>query len=126
VSTQKQGASGLGLEAQQFAVEQYLANQGGNVVATFKETESGKNNDRPRLADALKRCRQTRASLLVAKLDCLSRNAAFLLSLRDSGVRFVAADLPDMNELRRSAESAQVCSARAGQERLQDCAQDLS
>lgn len=98
VSTQKQGASGLGLEAQQAAVEAYLSQNGGNVLTTFKETESGKNNDRPELAKALKRCRQTRATLLVAKLDRLSRNAAFLLSLRDSGTRFVAADLPDMNE----------------------------
>ena len=70
----------------------------GLELATFTEVESGKLNERPQLVAALRRCRQTRATLLVAKLDRLSRNAAFLLSLRDAGVRFVAADMPDMNE----------------------------
>jgi DNA invertase Pin-like site-specific DNA recombinase len=98
VSTQKQGRSGLGLEAQQKAVGDYLATNSGQVVAEYREIETGKANDRPQLQAALKRCRQSRATLLVAKLDRLSRNAAFLLSLRDAGVRFVAADLPDMNE----------------------------
>jgi DNA invertase Pin-like site-specific DNA recombinase len=98
VSTQKQGASGLGLEAQRRAVDDYLRSHGGKVVAEFKEVESGKNNARRELVRAIHRCRQTRSVLLVAKIDRLSRNAAFLLNLRDSGVRFVAADLPDMNE----------------------------
>jgi DNA invertase Pin-like site-specific DNA recombinase len=99
VSTARQGRSGLGLEAQQAAVADYLAAHNGLELASFREVESGKHNDRPQLAAALKRCRQTRASLLVAKLDRLSRNAAFLLSLRDSGVRFICADMPDANEL---------------------------
>lgn len=99
VSTQRQGRSGLGLEAQKAAVRTYLdGHHGGVELATFTEIESGKRADRPQLAAALRRCRQTRATLLVAKLDRLSRNAAFLLSLRDAGVRFVAADMPDMNE----------------------------
>lgn len=98
VSTAQQGRSGLGLEAQRTAVQSYLDAHGGREIATFTEVESGKQNDRPQLAAALKRCRQTRATLLVAKLDRLSRNAAFLLTLRDAGTRFVAADLPDMNE----------------------------
>lgn len=98
VSTAQQGRSGLGLEAQRSAVQSYLDARGGREIATFTEIESGKHNDRPQLAAALKRCRQTRATLLVAKLDRLSRNAAFLLTLRDAGTRFVAADLPDMNE----------------------------
>jgi DNA invertase Pin-like site-specific DNA recombinase len=98
VSTQQQGRSGLGLDAQRAAVASFLAAHGGLEVATFREVESGKVNGRPQLAAALKRCRQTRATLLVAKIDRLSRNAAFLLSLRDSGARFVAADMPDMNE----------------------------
>jgi DNA invertase Pin-like site-specific DNA recombinase len=99
VSTQKQGASGLGLEAQQTAVKSFLTANGGRVVASFRDVESGKLNERPGLQAALKRCKQTRATLLVAKLDRLSRNAAFLLSLRDSGVRFICADMPDANEL---------------------------
>jgi DNA invertase Pin-like site-specific DNA recombinase len=100
VSTQKQGRSGLGLDAQQAAVDAFLAAQGGRVLATYTEVESGKRADnRPQLAAALLRCRQTRATLLVAKLDRLSRNAGFLLTLRDSGVRFIAADMPDANEL---------------------------
>jgi DNA invertase Pin-like site-specific DNA recombinase len=99
VSTQKQGASGLGLEAQRKAVADYLAGHKGEVIAEFQEIESGKINDRPQLLGALQRCRQTRATLLVAKLDRLSRSAAFLLNLRDSGVKFVCADMPDANEL---------------------------
>jgi len=99
VSTQQQGRSGLGLDAQRKAVSDYLAAYAGHVVGEFREVESGKVNDRPQLQAALKRCRQSRATLLVAKLDRLSRSAAFLLSLRDSGVKFICADLPDANEL---------------------------
>src|SRR5581483_1156585 len=95
---QRQGRSGLGIEAQKAAVRAHLDSHGGVELATFTEVESGKVNDRPQLTAALRRCRQTRATLLVAKLDRLSRNAAFLLSLKDAGVRFVAADMPDMNE----------------------------
>ena len=98
VSTQRQGRSGLGIEAQKASVKAYLDAHGGAVLATWTEIESGKRNDRPALEAALKRCRQTRATLLVARLDRLSRNAAFLLTLRDSGARFVACDMPDMNE----------------------------
>jgi len=98
VSTDRQGRSGLGLDAQKAEVRRYLDAHGGTELASFTEIESGRNNERPQLAAALRRCRQTRATLLVAKLDRLSRNAAFLLALRDAGTRFVAADLPDMNE----------------------------
>jgi len=99
VSTQKQGTSGLGLEAQQMAVRAHLEQTKGDEVATFTEIETGKNNNRPELQKALLRCRQTRATLLVAKFDRLSRNAAFLLTLRDSGMKFVAADMPTANDL---------------------------
>lgn len=98
VSTQRQGKSGLGLDAQRAAVRAHLDSQSGIELASFTEVESGKVNARPQLDAALRRCRQTRATLLVAKLDRLSRNAAFLLSLRDAGVRVVAADNPEMNE----------------------------
>src|SRR5690606_14057275 len=98
VSTQRQGRSGLGIDAQRSAVRAYLDANGGTELATYTEIESGKRNDRPQLDAALRRCRQTRATLLVAKLDRLSRNAAFLLSLRVSGARSVAVDMPGMNE----------------------------
>src|SRR5215472_3491493 len=100
VSTARQGRSGLGLEAQREAVRQFVAMRGGKIIVPeFVEVESGKRNDRPELDKALKRCRVTGATLVVAKLDRLSRNAAFLMNLRDSGVEFVAADLPDANTM---------------------------
>ena len=100
VSTAKQGRSGLGLEAQHEAVQQFVTGRGGKIIAPeFVEVETGKRNDRPELEKALKRCRLTGATLVVAKLDRLSRNAAFLMTLRDSGVDFVAADLPEANTM---------------------------
>jgi DNA invertase Pin-like site-specific DNA recombinase len=98
VSTQKQGASGLGLEAQQRAVGEYLRQHGGTVVQEYREVESGKINDRPKLQAALKRCRQTKATLLIAKLDRLGRNTAFLASLQESTVKFICADMPAADE----------------------------
>lgn len=99
VSTQQQGRSGLGLEAQRAAVGGFSAQRGALVTQWFTEVESGKNNGRPELAKALHLAKVTGATLVIAKLDRLSRNAAFLLTLRDSGVRFIAADMPDANEL---------------------------
>lgn len=99
VSTRSQAASGLGLEAQRTACEALSAQRGGVIVETYTETESGKHNTRPELLKALRLCSLTGATLLIAKLDRLSRNAAFLLTLRDSGARFIAADMPDACEL---------------------------
>jgi DNA invertase Pin-like site-specific DNA recombinase len=103
VSTKDQGRSGLGLEAQQATAKQYLAAHGGIELASFTEVESGKVNSRPQLDAALLRCRQTRATLLVAKLDRLSRNMAFLFRLRDEmiagGMKFQALDIPEANTL---------------------------
>jgi DNA invertase Pin-like site-specific DNA recombinase len=100
VSTQRQGRSGLGLEAQRHSVNQFVASRSGRIIAPeFVEVESGKRDDRPELEKALKRCQATGATLVVAKLDRLSRNAAFLMTLRDSGVSFVAADLPEANTM---------------------------
>jgi DNA invertase Pin-like site-specific DNA recombinase len=99
VSTQKQGQSGLGLEAQKSAAKEYLIAHGGVELVSFTEVESGKINGRPQLEAALLRCRQTHATLLVAKLDRLSRNAAFLFNLRDSGVKFQALDILEANTL---------------------------
>lgn len=94
VSTQKQGQSGLGLEAQRAAVANF-----GNIICEFVEVESGKNDSRPQLAAAISYAKQHGAVLLIAKLDRLSRNAAFIFTLRDSGANFVAADMPDANTL---------------------------
>ncbi|RVT92841.1 recombinase family protein [Sphingomonas crocodyli] len=100
VSTARQGASGLGLEAQRAAVETLCAQRGWDLIAPpFQEVESGKRADRPELVKALERARLTGARLVIAKLDRLSRDAAFLLTLQNSGVRFVAADMPDANDL---------------------------
>ena len=99
VSTDKQGRSGLGLEAQRAAVKAFLDGKGWPPAAEFVEIESGRRNDRPELARALEACRLYRATLVIAKLDRLSRNASFLLSLRDAGVEFVACDMPEANRL---------------------------
>lgn len=95
VSTAAQGRSGLGLEAQRAAVEAFCDSRSCEVLAEFTEVESGKRADRPELQKALHRAKVTGATLVIAKLDRLSRNAAFLLTLRDSGVDFIAADMPD-------------------------------
>lgn len=99
VSTTAQGRSGLGLEAQRAAVTDLRRARDLTLLAEFTEVESGKRNDRPVLTEALHHARLTNAVLVIAKLDRLSRNAAFLLTLRDSGVRFLAADVPDANDL---------------------------
>ncbi|HMT80313.1 MAG TPA: recombinase family protein [Azonexus sp.] len=97
VSTTKQGNSGLGLEAQQAAIQAYADRTGACIVESFTEIESGKLNERPELLKALHHAKVTGSVLVIAKLDRLSRNAAFLLTLQDSGVRFVAADMPEAN-----------------------------
>lgn len=99
VSTAKQGRSGLGLEAQEAAVLQYLNGRQWKLTGRFVEVESGKRNDRPELAKALAACRRHRATLVIAKLDRLARNVAFISNLMESGVDFVAVDLPRANRL---------------------------
>lgn len=99
VSTARQGSSGLGLEAQLQAVQQYAASMSASIIATFTEVETGKLNTRPELTKALHLAKVTGAILVIAKLDRLSRNAAFLMTLQDAGVKFVAADLPQANNL---------------------------
>jgi len=94
VSTQKQGHSGLGLEAQREAVARHVASVGGAIVAEFQEVESGKRADRPELGKAISAARVKRAVLVIAKLDRLTRNVAFLANLMDAGVEFVACDNP--------------------------------
>ena len=92
VSTLRQGKSGLGLEAQKKAVDDFLNGGSWQLLAEFVEIESGKADDRPQLEQALATCELSGATLVVAKLDRLSRNLAFLAKLQESGARFVAAD----------------------------------
>jgi DNA invertase Pin-like site-specific DNA recombinase len=99
VSTAKQGRSGLGLEAQQAAIASFV--QAGDMLLAppFVEVESGRKANRPQLDAAIARCRQVGATLLVAKLDRLSRDAHFLLGLKKAGVEFIAADMPHANQM---------------------------
>jgi DNA invertase Pin-like site-specific DNA recombinase len=99
VSTDRQGKSGLGIEAQRNAVAEYLNGGNWSLVREFVEVESGKNADRPMLAEAIKACQVYGAKLVIAKLDRLSRDAHFLLGLEKAGVDFVCADMPNANRL---------------------------
>jgi DNA invertase Pin-like site-specific DNA recombinase len=95
VSTDKQGRSGLGLDAQQEAVAPYRD----QITHSFTEIESGSDNHRPQLAAAIAMCKSTGATLLIAKIDRLSRDAGFLLTLRSSGLAIMAADMPHVGTL---------------------------
>ena len=99
VSTEKQGRSGLGLDAQREAVRAFLNGGDWRLLAEHTEVKFGKRDDRPELCKALHACRLTGATLVIAKLDRLSRDAAFLLNLEKAGVEFVAADMPNANRL---------------------------
>jgi len=94
VSTNRQGRSGLGLDAQREAVAQFLAGRGATVVTEFVEVESGGKDDRPKLHEALAVCQREKAALLIAKLDRLARSVAFIANLMDSDTEFVAVDMP--------------------------------
>src|SRR5437016_13166879 len=97
VSTARQGRSGLGLEAQRQAVQTHL--RGEKPIREFTEVESGRRSDRPKLAEALAACRVHKAALVIAKLDRLARNVAFVSNLMDAGVEFEAVDFPQANRL---------------------------
>ncbi|GJD33999.1 recombinase family protein [Methylobacterium aerolatum] len=99
VSTDKQGRSGLGLEAQRAAISAFLRPGDALLQPPYVEVESGRRADRPELRAAIERCRRTGATLLIAKLDRLARNVAFVSGLRESGVEFRACDFPDANRL---------------------------
>jgi DNA invertase Pin-like site-specific DNA recombinase len=99
VSTDQQGRSGLGLEAQREAVACYLNGGDWRLMGEFVEVESGKRADRPALLKALAACKRHKATLVVAKLDRLSRSVAFLSALMESGAEFVAVDNPHANKL---------------------------
>ena len=96
VSTDRQGKSGLGLEAQRAAVLDHVAGKG-EIVAEFVEVESGKRNERPQLARAMAEAKWIGAVLLIAKLDRLARSVSFIANLLESGVEVTAADMPEAN-----------------------------
>lgn len=97
VSTRQQKRSGLGLEAQRLSVRAYVKTCSGKLIAELTEVESGTKNDRPIIKEALWRCRVYGAKLVVAQLDRLARSAALIAKLLESGVDFVAADMPMAN-----------------------------
>lgn len=99
VSTDKQGKSGLGLEAQRKAVADFLNGGRWQLLTEFVEVESGNRSDRPQLASALAACKKHKAKLVIAKLDRLARNVNFVSGLMETGVEFVAADMPFANKL---------------------------
>jgi DNA invertase Pin-like site-specific DNA recombinase len=100
VSTQRQGESGLGLDAQRDAVKRYIAgDQRRHPGPEFKEIESGKNSERPKIHEAIAYCKAHRAKLVIAKLDRLARNVLFIAQLMESKVDFAACDLPKANNL---------------------------
>ena len=99
VSTDRQGRSGLGLDAQREAVQKHLAAHAGKLIGEFCEVESGKRSDRPQLAAAIAAAKKTKATLIIAKLDRLARNVHFISGLMESGVEFVADDNPHANKL---------------------------
>jgi DNA invertase Pin-like site-specific DNA recombinase len=98
VSTKKQGISGLGLEAQKATAQKYIADNAGEEIASFKEVESGKKSDRVQLKEAIQTCKKHDATLLVAKLDRLSRDPSFLFTLQDSGLKFICCDMPEADK----------------------------
>lgn len=98
VSTQKQGESKLGLEAQKASVNAFLSHQD-HLTAEYEEVESGKKNNRLELIKAIEHCRTSNSTLLIAKLDRLSRNVQFIYTLRDSNVNFICCDMPDANSV---------------------------
>ncbi len=111
VSTAKQGQSGLGLEAQRQAVMRYLG-MDKNMVAEFTDVESGKNDNRPELLKAMDQAKQEQATLVIAKLDRLSRNLTFISMLMDAHIKFVCCDMPQANEF-----TIHIFAALAQQER---------
>ena len=112
VSTQRQGQSGLGLESQQSVVTDYINRQEGALLHQYTEVESGKNNNRPELAKALQHCQLTNATLIVSKLDRLSRDLHFLSSVMQSNIKFICCDQPNSGPL-----VLQVLAAVAEEER---------
>lgn len=99
VSTKKQGKSGLGLDAQRDTVQKFIKRNGDQIIAEFTEVELGKNDERTELSKAIEMANENDATLVIAKLDRLSRNVSFISKLMDEKVKFVCCDMPEANEL---------------------------
>lgn len=99
VSTQKQGRSGLGLNAQETICKNYVDSQKGIIANSYTEVESGKNDNREQLHTAIAECKSTNSILVIAKLDRLSRSVEFIFSLKNSGVNFVCVDMPELTTM---------------------------
>lgn len=112
VSTQRQGVSGLGLESQKQSVQSFVNQNKSEIVADFTEIESGKKNNRAQLMAALQLCKETGATLVIAKLDRLSRDLSFIAELQKSGIEFIACDMPSANKF-----TVQIMAAFAQHER---------
>lgn len=113
VSTAQQGRSGLGLEAQEAAVDNFCSSRECRTLGTYTEIESGKKNNRPKLMEAIHHAKMTNSTLIVAKFDRLTRDVEFMASLMKSKVKFQAADMPDANNF-----TIHIMVAVAEQERL--------
>ena len=126
VSTKKQGASGLGLEAQQDCVNNYSRNGAHKIIASYQEIETGKRSDRPELAKAIMHAKRAKATLIIAKLDRLARNVHFLSGLMEARVDFVCCDNPHANRLTLHILAAVAeDEARAISERTKACTRCL-
>jgi len=112
VSTKRQEISGLGLEAQRLMILNYIRHKNGCLLSEFTESESGSHDDRPALIEAISTSKNSNATLIVAKLDRLSRSVSFISQLMDSRVKFVCADMPEANEF-----TLHIFAALAQQER---------
>lgn len=99
VSTQMQGIDGLGMQAQKMSIDNYILKRGGVVIGGFEEVVSGRKLQRVELEKAIKMCKEVGAVLLVAKIDRLTRSVPLLYTLKDAGIKFVACDNPEINEL---------------------------
>ena len=97
-STSKQGRAGLKIEVQQKAVACLVSKRKGILLTEFREVESGRMIQRPELDKGIRRCQKSGATLIIAKLDRLSRNNAFVSSLQESKIKFICADMPEVNE----------------------------
>lgn len=111
VSTQRQGRSGLGLEAQEYAVQGFCQSRGFELLESFTEVESGRKSDRPELHQAIALAQSKGAVLLIAKLDRLARNVFFVSQLMDAKIKFIACDMPEANEM-----TVQIMAVMAEQE----------
>ncbi len=106
VSTQRQGISQLGLLAQRSAVERFLTHKQGKIIGEFVEVETGKKSDRPQLLEALALCKKKKATLVIATLDRLARNVHFISGLMESGVEFLAVDMPTKDRFMLHVQAA--------------------